>query len=115
MKYEDKKSYQYIGSCCSGFFLVEIESKICCFFFLEVVFIEEFFFSGIKSYEYSYSCCLDVIVLMIDKSQYFCCSDYDIVLGDSDIEEMVEYCVYGMDCFFCVVMIEKSLKILNDI
>ncbi|RDZ17444.1 heavy metal translocating P-type ATPase [Priestia megaterium] len=115
MKHEDKKNHQHTGSCCSGSSSPEIESKACCSSSSEAASTEEPSSCGTKSHEHSHSCCSDTIALTTDKGQHFCCSDHDIVPGDSDIEETAEYRVYGMDCPSCAATIEKSLKTLNDI
>ncbi|WP_195782679.1 heavy metal translocating P-type ATPase [Priestia megaterium] len=115
MKHEDKKNHQHTGSCCSGSSSPKIESKACCSSSLEAASTEEPSSCGTKSHEHSHSCCSDTIALTTDKGQDSCCSDHDIVPGDSDIEETAEYRVYGMDCPSCAATIEKSLKTLNDI
>ncbi|USL40622.1 heavy metal translocating P-type ATPase [Priestia megaterium] len=115
MKHEDKKNHQHTGSCCSGSSSPKIESKACCSSSLEAASTEEPSSCGTKSHEHSHSCCSDTIALTTDKDQDSCCSDHDIVPGDSDIEETAEYRVYGMDCPSCAATIEKSLKTLNDI
>ncbi|MHA2959783.1 heavy metal translocating P-type ATPase [Priestia megaterium] len=115
MKHEDKKNHQHTGNCCNGSSSPEIGSATCGSFSSEAASTEEPSTCGTKSHEHSRGCCSDTIALTTDKGQHSCCSDHDIVPGDSDIEETAEYRVYGMDCPSCAATIEKSLKTLNDI